>query len=231
MYKRILLKLSGEALSASNGDIYDFSFLEKVCREIKTCVDMGTEVSIVIGAGNIWRGRQGGNMDRVRADHMGMLATVINCLAVQDTLEQLGVESKVLTSVEMKQFAEVYTRDNAVKHLRKGRVVIFGAGTGSPYFSTDTAAVLRAIEIKADVVLLAKNVDGVYTADPKIDKTAKKFDKISYKDILVNGLKVIDFTATSLGMDNNLKILVFGLDDPHNIVRAVSGETLGTIIE
>ncbi|MBQ8496858.1 MAG: UMP kinase [Clostridia bacterium] len=229
-YKRILVKLSGEALSDGANGILNYDFLEEVGKTIKRCVDMGTQVSIVVGAGNIWRGRQGVNMDRARADHMGMLATVINCLALQDTFERLGMETRVMTAIEMQQFAEPYIRNKAIAHLEKGRVVIFGCGIGSPFFSTDTAAVLRAAEICADIVLLAKNVDGVYTADPKIDPTAKKIESIEYIDILRQGLKVLDFTATSFSMENHIPILLFGLDDPENIIRAVNGEKIGTIV-
>ena len=226
-YKRVLVKLSGEALSAGSDGIFNYDFIDEVCRVIKKCVDAGTQVSIVVGAGNIWRGRQGVNMDRTRADHMGMLATVINCLALQDSLEKLGVDTRVMTAVEI---AEPYIRNKAVSHLNKGRVVIFGCGIGSPFFSTDTAAVLRAAEINADIVLLAKNVDGVYTADPKIDPTAKKLSNIDYIDILKEGLKALDFTATSFSMENHIPILLFGLDDPENIYKAVCGEKIGTIV-
>jgi uridylate kinase len=229
-YKRILVKLSGEALSNGERGILNYDFLEEVGKTIKKCVDMGTQVSIVVGAGNIWRGRQGVNMDRTRADHMGMLATVINCLALQDTFERLGLETRVMTAIEMQEFAEPYIRNKAISHLEKGRVVIFGCGIGSPFFSTDTAAVLRAAEICADIVLLAKNVDGVYTADPKLDPTATKIDSIEYIDILREGLKVLDFTATSFSMENHIPILLFGLDDPENIIRAVNGEKIGTIV-
>ncbi len=229
-YKRILVKLSGEALSAGTNGILNYDFLEKIGHVIKTCVDMGTEVSIVVGAGNIWRGRQGVNMDRTRADHMGMLATVINCLALQDTFERIGLETRVMTAIEMKECAEPYIRNKAISHLKKGRVVIFGCGIGSPFFSTDTAAVLRAAEICADIVLLAKNVDGVYTADPKLDPDAKKIDSIEYIDILRDGLRVLDFTATSFSMENDIPILLFGLDEPENIIKAVNGEKIGTIV-
>lgn len=229
-YKRILVKLSGEALSAGKDGILNYDFLERIGSVIKTCVDMGTQVSIVVGAGNIWRGRQGVNMDRTRADHMGMLATVINCLALQDTFERIGLQTRVMTAIEMKECAEPYIRNKAISHLEKGRVVIFGCGIGSPFFSTDTAAVLRAAEICADIVLLAKNVDGVYTADPKLDPDAKKIDSIEYIDILRDGLRVLDFTATSFSMENHIPILLFGLDEPENIIRAVNGEKIGTIV-
>ena len=229
-YKRILVKLSGEALSAGDKGILNYDFLEEIGKVIKTCVEMGTQVSIVVGAGNIWRGRQGVNMDRTRADHMGMLATVINCLALQDTFERIGLETRVMTAIEMQQFAEPYVRNKAIAHLEKGKVVIFGCGIGSPFFSTDTAAVLRAAEIGADIVLLAKNVDGVYTADPKLDPSATKIDSIEYIDILREGLRVLDFTATSFSMENHIPILLFGLDNPNNIIRAVNGEKIGTIV-
>jgi uridylate kinase len=228
-YKRVLVKLSGEALAAKDG-IIDFDYVEKVCRVIKRCVDIGTQVSIVVGGGNIWRGRQGAGMDRTRADHMGMLATVINCLALQDVFEHIGVESRVMTAVDMDRFAEPYLRNRAITHLEKGAVVIFGCGIGSPFFSTDTAAVLRAAEINAEIALLAKNVDGVYTADPKKDPNAKKIPQIEYIDILRKGLAALDFTATSFSMENHIPILLFGLDDPENIYKAVLGEKIGTIV-
>ena len=229
-YKRVLVKLSGEALMAGGTEIIDKDFLKTICTTIKHCTDMGTEVAIVVGAGNIWRGRQGEGMDRTRADHMGMLATVINCLAIQDMLESLGAPARVMTAIEMKAFAEPYIRNKAVSHLEHGKVVIFGCGIGSPFFSTDTAAVLRGAEIGAEIVLLAKNVDGVYTADPKKDPSAKKIPSIDYIDILKNELKVLDFTATSFSMENKIPILLFGLDDPNNIIKAVCGERIGTIV-
>jgi len=229
-YKRVLVKLSGEALMAGGSEIIDKEFLKTICTTIKKCTDMGTQVAIVVGAGNIWRGRQGEGMDRTRADHMGMLATVINCLAIQDMLENLGAPARVMTAIEMKAFAEPYIRNKAVSHLEHGKVVIFGCGIGSPFFSTDTAAVLRGAEIGAEIVLLAKNVDGVYTADPKKDPSAKKIPSIDYIDILKNELKVLDFTATSFSMENKIPILLFGLDDPDNIIKAVCGEKIGTIV-
>ena len=229
-YKRVLVKLSGEALMAGGSEIIDKNFLKTICGTIKQCVDMGTQVAIVVGAGNIWRGRQGEGMDRTRADHMGMLATVINCLAIQDMLENIGAPARVMTAVEMKAFAEPYIRNKAISHLEHGKVVIFGCGIGSPFFSTDTAAVLRGAEIGAEIVLLAKNVDGVYTADPKKDPSAKKIPSIDYIDILKNELKVLDFTATSFSMENKIPILLFGLDDPNNIIRAICGEKIGTIV-
>ena len=229
-YKRVLLKLSGEAIAGKDKSILDFDIIRIICDDIKKCCDMGVQMSIVVGAGNIWRGRQGESMDRTRADHMGMLATTINALAFQDPLEKLGLETRVMTAIEMKQFAEPYIRNKAVSHLNKGRVVIFGCGIGSPFFSTDTAAALRAAEIGADIMLFAKNIDGVYTADPKKDPDAKKLDSIEYMDILSKHLTVIDTTATSFSMDNDIPILLFGLDDPRNIIRAVMGEEIGTIV-
>lgn len=232
-YKRVLLKLSGEALAQGGapGSIYNFDLLNVICSKVKECVDMGVEVALVVGAGNIWRGKQGTDFQRVRADHMGMLATAINALALQDTLEHLGVDARVLSAVEMETFTETYIREKAVSHLKHGRVVIFACGIGSPYFSTDTAAVLRAKEIDAEIVLLAKNIDAVYTADPKVDPDAKRLEHIRYIDVLAQNLKVMDTTATSFSMDNKLPVLVFGLNDPENIIRAVSGEKLGTIVE
>lgn len=229
-YKRVLVKLSGEALMAGGNEILDKDFLVNICGIIKRCVDAGTQVAIVVGAGNIWRGRQGEGMDRTRADHMGMLATVINCLAIQDTLENLGTPARVMTAIEMKAFAEPYIRNKAISHLEHGKVVIFGCGIGSPFFSTDTAAVLRGAEICADIVLLAKNIDGIYTADPKKDPNAEKIPSIDYIDILKNELKVLDYTATSFSMENKIPILLFGLDDPENIFKAVCGEKIGTIV-
>ena len=230
-YKRVLLKLSGEALAKGADGIYNHGFIDSIAAVIKKCTDSGVEIGVVVGAGNIWRGRQGVNMDRVRADHMGMLATAINSLALQDAFERAGVDTRVMTAVEMKAFAEPYIRSRATRHLEKGRVTIFGCGLGAPYFSTDTAAVLRAAEIEADVVLLAKNIDGVYTADPRKDKNATKIDEITYQEILARGLAAMDSTATSFCMDNHIPILVFGLDDPENIYRAVMGEEIGTIVK
>ena len=232
-YKRVLLKLSGEALSqgAEGKAIYNFDLLSSICSKVKECVDLGVEVAIVVGAGNIWRGKQGTDFQRVRADHMGMLATAINSLALQDTLEHLGVDARVLSAIEMETFTETYIREKAVHHLKKGRVIIFACGIGSPYFSTDTAAVLRAKEIDADIVLLAKNIDAVYTADPRKDPTARPLEEISYIDVLAKNLGVMDTTATSFSMDNKLPVLVFGLNDPQNIIRAVMGEKLGTILK
>lgn len=229
-YKRVLLKLSGEALAAGGEGILNHEFVSSVASVLKKCLDEGVEIAVIVGAGNIWRGRQGKNMDPTRADHMGMLATTINALALQDAFEQSGITTRVMTAIEMDQFAELYIRNKAISHLEKNRVVIFGCGLGLPFFSTDTAAVLRAAEIKADVVLLAKNIDGIYSGDPKLDPTATKFDKISYTEIIDRGLTAIDSTATIFCKDNHMPILVFGLDDPENIYRAIMGEDLGTLV-
>ena len=232
-YKRILLKISGEALAGDKHFGLDFDVIGNVCDVVKQCVDMGVQVGIVIGGGNFWRGvRNGtGKMERTRADHMGMLATVMNCLAVADVLEQKGVPVRVHTAIEMRAIAEPYIRLRAVHQLEKGSVVIFGCGTGNPYFSTDTAAVLRAAEINADVIMLAKNVDGVYDSDPVQNPDAKKYDQISYDDILAQHLSVMDSTATSLSMDNKIPVLLFALEDPQNIIRAICGENVGTIVK
>ncbi|SMC21666.1 uridylate kinase [Clostridium acidisoli DSM 12555] len=229
-YKRIMLKLSGESLAGENGYGIDFNVTKRVAEEIKEIVDMGIEVGAVVGGGNIWRGRQGQDMDRTTADYMGMLATCINAMALQDSLESIGVYTRVQTAIEMKQIAEPFIRRRAMRHLEKGRVVIFGAGTGNPYFSTDTTAALRAAEIEADVILLAKKVDGVYDKDPHKFADAVKFDNLNYMDVLEKGLQVMDSTATSLCMDNEIPILVFGLDAPGNIRKAVLGEKIGTLV-
>jgi len=232
-YKRVLLKISGEALAGEAGRGLDFDVIGQVSRVIKKCVDAGVQVGVVIGAGNFWRGVKdgGGKMERTRADHMGMLGTVMNCLAVADVLEQNEVEVRVQTAIEMRSIAEPYIRSRAIRHLEKGRVVIFGCGTGNPFFSTDTAAVLRGAEIDADVILLAKNIDGVYSADPRKDAAAVKFDSITYDEVLAKHLQVMDSTATSLSMDNEIPVLLFALQDPENIYRAVMGEKLGTVIQ
>ncbi|WP_295856887.1 UMP kinase [uncultured Oscillibacter sp.] len=233
VYKRVLLKISGEALAGEKHTGLDFEVIGKVCDVIGRCVAMGVQVGVVVGGGNFWRGVKdgGGKMERTRADHMGMLATVLNCLAVADVMEQKGMEVRVETAVEMRAFAEPYIRSKAIRHLEKGRVVIFGCGTGNPFFSTDTAAVLRAAEIGADVILLAKNVDGVYSADPVKDPSAVKYDSITYDDVLAQHLMVMDSTATSLSMDNHIPVLLFALKDPENIIRAVCGEKIGTIVK
>ncbi|MBQ1453127.1 MAG: UMP kinase [Ruminococcus sp.] len=229
-YKRILLKLSGESLAGDLKHGIDFDLLLKICEPIKKCVDSGVEVGIVVGGGNFWRGRTSGDMDRTRADHMGMLATAINALGVCDALEQLGVDVRVQTAINMRQVAEPYIRNKAVRHLDKGRVVIFGCGTGNPFFSTDTAAALRAVEIEADVIMKATMVDGVYDSDPKKNPDAKKFDTITFQDVLSKDLAVMDSTASALCKDNNMPILVFSIEDPENIYRAVCGENVGTVV-
>jgi uridylate kinase len=231
-FKRVLLKISGEALAGDKHSGLDFGVIERVCRVIKKCVSMGVEIGIVVGGGNFWRGIKDGDgkIERTRADHMGMMATVMNCLALADVLEQMDVPVRVQTALEIKAVAEPYIRLKADKHLKNGRVVIFGCGTGCPYFSTDTAAVLRAAEINADVILLAKNIDGVYSADPKLDPTAVKFDTISYDDVLAKKLAVMDSTATSLSMDNHIPVILFALKDPENICRVIMGEKIGTVV-
>ncbi len=229
-YKRIMLKISGEALAGTKGFGLDQQTIDAIALKIKECYDMGVQIAIVVGGGNFWRGRSGEGMDRSRADHMGMLATVINSLAMLDALEHLGVECRVQTAIEMRQIAEPYIRLKAASHLKKGRVVIFACGTGNPFFSTDTTAALRAAEIDAEVILLAKKVDGVYDSDPHINPNATKFDKLTYMEVLNRELAVMDSTATSLCMDNNIPLVVFGLDDPENIKRAVMGEEIGTIV-
>lgn len=232
-YRRVLLKISGEALAGEASRGLDFDVIGRVCDVVKKCVAAGVQMGVVVGGGNFWRGvKDGGDrMERTRADQMGMLATVINCLAVADSLEQRGVDVRVQTAVEMNKIAEPYIRSKAIRHMEKGRVVIFGCGTGNPYFSTDTGAVLRAAEINADVILLAKNIDGVYSADPAKDPDAVKYDRITYNEMLAKRLMVMDSTATSLSMDNNIPILLFALKDPENIYRAVMGESIGTIVK
>jgi len=232
-YKRVLLKISGEALGGEAGRGLDFDVIDQVCDVIARCTKIGVQVGIVVGGGNFWRGLKDGKAmhERTRADHMGMLATAINCLAFADILEQKGVDVRVQTAIEMRSIAEPYIRSRAIRHLEKGRVVIFGCGTGNPFFSTDTAAVLRAAEIDADVILLAKNIDGVYSADPKVDPTAVKYDTISYDEVLAQHLQVMDTTATSLSMDNRIPVLLFALKDPENILRVVHGEKIGTIVK
>ncbi|MEI7884770.1 MAG: UMP kinase [Clostridia bacterium] len=231
-YKRILLKLSGEALAGKQGFGLEQATLDSVAEQIKEVCGKGVEVAVVIGGGNIWRGIAGSEkgMDRATADYMGMLATVINCLALKDVLDRHGVEARVQTAITMTQIAEPFIPGKARRHLEKGRVVIFGAGTGNPYFSTDTTAALRAAELSADVILMAKKVDGIYSADPKKDPHAKKYEYISYQDALEKGLKVMDSTAFSLCMDNNIQVVVFELNENDNILRAVMGEKIGTIV-
>ena len=232
-YNRIVLKLSGEALAGDQGYGIDPTIVNSISSQIKELVEMGVEVAVVVGAGNIWRGKTGSElgMDRANADYMGMLATVLNSLALQDSLETYGVQTRVQTSIEMRQVAEPYIRRRAMRHLEKGRVVIFAAGTGNPYFSTDTTAALRAAEIEADVILMGKNnVDGVYSADPKLDSSAVKYETLSYLDVLKDGLQVMDSTATSLCMDNHIPLIVFSLLEEGNIKRVVLGEHIGTVV-
>ena len=230
-YKRVLLKLSGEALAGESKTGISSNIVEDICIQIKTILELGAEVAIVVGAGNFWRGRYGKEMERTTSDYMGMLATTMNALALQDALEAKGMHTRVQTAIEMREVAEPYIRRKAVKHLEKGRVVIFACGSGNPYFTTDTAAALRAAEIDAEVILVAKTIDGVYSADPKVDKTAVKFDEITYLDILNKDLKVMDSTAISLCKDNNIPLLVFAMDNPENIVKAIKGEKIGTLVK
>lgn len=230
-YKRVLLKLSGEALAGPNGFGIDADMLGKVCDSIKKVVDMGVEVAIVIGGGNFWRGRNAPDMERTTADYMGMLATIMNGQALQDALEYRGMDTRLQTSIEMCQIAEPYIRRKAVRHLEKGRVVIFAGGTGNPFFSTDTCAALRATEINADVILFGKTIDGVYDSDPKDNPDAKKFDVISYSEILSRNLKVMDSTAASLCRDNHKDTMIFALSNTENIIKAVCGENIGTFVK
>lgn len=231
-YRRVLIKISGEALSGEKGTGYDFPFVVSVCESVKVCLQEGAQIGIVIGGGNFWRGVKdgAGRVERVSADRMGMLATAMNCLAVSDVLRQCGVDARVMTAVDIQGVGERHDVPRAKEYLEAGKVVLFGCGTGHPFFSTDTAAVLRAAEIGADAILLAKNIDGVYSADPRQDPTAVKFDEISYQDVLARRLQVMDSTATSLAMDNNLPVLVFALKDPANIGRVLRGEKIGTLV-
>ena len=231
MYKRVLLKLSGEALAGDKGFGINNDVVNEIAVAIKKIQEIGVEVSVVVGGGNFWRGRTSDGMDRTTADYIGMLATVMNSMALQDALENIDVQTRVQTAIEMRQIAEPYIRRKAVRHLEKDRVVIFGAGTGNPYFSTDTAASLRAAEMEAEVILLAKNVDAVYDKDPKVHADAVKFDELTYLEVLQRELKVMDSTATSLCMDNNIPLKVFAMEDPGNIVRVVMGEDIGTTVE
>jgi uridylate kinase len=232
-YRRILLKISGEALQGKEPYGIDPEFLQRLAQEIKKIADLGVEAAIVIGGGNIFRGVSGATqgMDRATADYMGMLATVMNALALQDALEKEGLQTRVLTAIEMREIAEPYIRRRAIRHLEKGRVVIFGAGTGNPFFTTDTAAALRAAEINADVLLKATKVDGIYTADPEKDENAKKLDKLSYKEVITNGIKVMDSAAVSLCMENRIPIVVFDVRKPGNLERVVKGESIGSLVE
>ena len=235
-YKRILLKVSGEALGekTAQGDGFglDFEKINAVCASIRQCVDLGVQVGLVIGGGNFWRGVKNGSgkLQRSHADGMGMLATVMNAIAVADVLEQHGMDARVLTAVEMNKFAEYFTRDTANRYLNEGKVVLFAAGTGNPYFSTDTGAVLRGVEIEADAVLMAKNIDGIYSADPKKDPTAVKYDSLTYNEVLEKGLKATDVTAMALAMDNDMPMVCFGLAEENSIIRVVQGEKIGTTV-
>lgn len=230
-YQRVVIKLSGEALAGNQGFGIDPPTVRGICESIKEVYDYGVEIAIVVGGGNFWRGRFGEGMDKPTADYMGMLATVINALSLQDALEHMGVPVRVQTAIEMREIAEPYIKRKATRHLEKHRVVVFAAGTGNPFFTTDTAASLRAAEIDADIILLAKNVDAVYDSDPVTNPDAKKYDRLTYLEVIDQGLKVMDSTAITLCMDNNIPILVFGLNEPENILKAVKGETIGTIIE
>lgn len=231
-YNRVVLKLSGEALSGNKGTGLDENTIDGISKEIKKLQEAGVQVAIVVGGGNFWRGRSAKEMDRTTSDYMGMLGTVINALALQDALEKIGVVTRVQTAIEMRQIAEPYIRRKAIRHLEKGRVVIFGAGLGNPYFSTDTAAALRAAEIEADVILLGKKgVDGVYDSDPHENSEAKKFEQLRYIDVLNMGLGVMDSTATSLCMDNKIPLVVFGIDEPDNILKVVLGKKIGTQVK
>ena len=229
-YKRVLLKLSGEALAKDADGLYNYSFMEEVTATIKKCLDIGAEIAVVVGGGNIWRGRQGGGMDRVRADKMGMLATVMNSVALQDSFISAGIDARILTAVTVQGVGECFERDKADRYLREGKLVIFGAGTGCPYFTTDTTALLRACEISADAALFAKNVDGVYTKDPKVFSDAVKLEKITYEEVIRKRLGVIDLTAATFGLENKMPVVLFGLNNPENIYRAITGENTGTLL-
>ncbi len=231
MYKKVLLKLSGEALAGENKVGLDAATVRGISESVKELHDMGVQVAIVVGGGNFWRGKYGENMVRTTADYMGMLATAMNALALQDAIEKLGVQTRVQTAIEMREIAEPFTQRRAMRHLEKGRVLIFACGTGSPFFSTDTTASLRAAEIGAEAILVAKTIDGVYTADPKVDSSARKLDHVTYQEILEKDLKVMDSTAISLCKDNNIPLVVFAMNDPKNIIRAVKGEDIGTTVD
>lgn len=232
-YRRVLIKISGEALAADKKTGYDFEFVSRVCAAVKSCAEMGVQVGIVVGGGNFWRGVKdgAGKVERVSADRMGMLATAMNCLAVADVFKQLGADAKVMTAVDIQGVGERYDTKKAIEYLESGKIVLFGCGTGLPFFSTDTAAVLRAAEIHADAILLAKNIDGVYSDDPRKDPNAEKFDSISYDEVLSRHLAVMDTTATSLAMDNSIPVVVFALAEPENILRVLAGEKLGTEVK
>ena len=229
-YQRILLKISGEALGGEKGTGFDEPTMDAICGGVKKAHELGVQIGIVVGGGNFWRGRSSGKMERPLADKIGMLATVMNALAVSDKLEQLGVQTEVFTSITMPQVAPAFTRKDALRAMEEGKIAIFGGGTGNPFFSTDTAAALRACEISADVLLMAKNVDGIYDSDPKTNPAAKKYDKLTYSDIVNQGLKVIDSTAATMCMENGVPTLAFGLNEKDSILRAVCGEKIGTLI-
>ena len=229
-YKRVLLKLSGEALAGENKTGISAEVVDDITNQIKQMIELGVQVAVVVGGGNFWRGKYGYNMEKTTSDHMGMLATTINALALQDALEAKGIYTRVQTAIEMREVAEPYIRRKAVKHLEKGRVVIFACGTGNTHFTTDTGAALRAAEVNAEVILVAKTIDGVYSADPKVDKSAVKFDKISYMDVLNKDLKVMDATAISLCRENNIPLVVFAMNNSENMIRAIKGENVGTIV-
>lgn len=232
-YKRILLKVSGEALAGEKHHGLDFDIIQDVCNSIKTCVELGVQVGVVIGAGNFWRGVKDGadKMQRSHADAMGMLGTVMNCIAVADALEKQGVEARVLSAAEMNKFCEYFTRDTANRYLNEGKVVLFAAGTGNPYFSTDTGAVLRGVEIEADAVLMAKNIDAIYSADPHKDPDAVRYTQLTYGEALAKNLKATDITAMALAMDNDMTMVCFGLDEENSILRVVRGESIGTTVK
>ena len=231
MYKRVLLKLSGEALAGDKKFGIDEDTIDKICDAIKNIYDLGVEIAIVVGGGNFWRGKNGENIERTTADYMGMLATAMNGLALQDAIKKRGIEAKLQTAIEMKKIADPFTQRDAIKSLENGNILIFSCGTGSPFFSTDTAAALRAVEIEANAILVAKTIDGVYTADPKLDPNAKKYEHITYQEILEKDLKVMDSTAISLCKDNNMPLVVFAMNNPENIIQAVNEENVGTKVE
>ena len=232
VYKRVVIKISGEALAGEKKTGFDFDFVTKVCQTVKRCAEMGVETSIVIGAGNFWRGVKdgAGKVERVSADRMGMLGTAMNCLAVADVFKQIGADARVQTAVDIQGVGERYSTQKSIEYMENGSIVLFACGTGQPFFSTDTAAVLRAGEIHADAILLAKNIDGVYSDDPRKNPDAVKFDEISYDEVLARHLAVMDTTATSLAMDNSIPVIVFGLAEPENIVRVLQGEKIGTTV-
>lgn len=232
VYKRVVIKISGEALAGEKKTGFDFDFVTKVCQTVKRCAEMGVETSIVIGAGNFWRGVKdgAGKVERVSADRMGMLGTAMNCLAVADVFKQIGADARLQTAVDIQGVGERYSTQKSIEYMEKGSIVLFACGTGQPFFSTDTAAVLRAAEIHADAILLAKNIDGVYSDDPRKNPDAVKFDEISYDEVLARHLAVMDTTATSLAMDNSIPVIVFGLAEPENILRVLQGEKIGTTV-